>query len=196
MFSPQSRWIAPVFFVISAFVSSCGITDDNADDDTAPDEVLEQTSLTSGCGGFYYEANMMECQEGYCDNELIIWEYDDNSNSLTVTDQRVFLNCCGRHSMTIEEVDEHQYAITELDEVVDTRCICECFFDYTVVAQDISAGILTLSIERVVTDWPEGSGLVWSGEIDTSEGGGTITLEELVTGDNERYSEECLSNCP
>ncbi len=96
----------PVIAVLWAITMVCGCSS------------IEQTASTSDCGGFDSTKNALTADAGeeepaYCDAEVLLWKYE--SGKLSLTNARVSLNCCGEHSVSIEEEDEGEYLISEVD---------------------------------------------------------------------------------
>jgi hypothetical protein len=133
-------------------------------------ELIPQQARVSECGGF---GATRDGPRAYCDAELLRWQFQ--AGTLSLTDQRVELNCCGLHGMQVELVDG-VYLVTETDEPGDGRCHCMCVFDFNVVAEGIPEGVIRVRLERMVTDWPEASGLVWEGDLDLAQGSGEIVV--------------------
>jgi hypothetical protein len=146
-----------------------------------------QEDKVSDCGGF--EASGESLFDGlekmeYCDAEVLHWRYDETTQSLKLADARALLNCCGDHSMTVEEIDG-VYVFTETDtpEGGWGRCLCMCVYDFVIKVDDIPPGTISIRIERVVTDWPEATGLVYEGELDLSLGTGSEIIDDTDVAD-------------
>jgi hypothetical protein len=144
-----------------------------------PGEITHQEDEISGCGGFEKEGNFFDVALAYCDAEILYWQYDAETETLMLADARVLLNCCGDHSMTIEEV-EGVYVVTERDAPMNygARCACMCVFDFTMEATGIPEGTIQLRIVLEVTDWEEGSGTVFEGELDLTQGSGSVIIDD------------------
>jgi len=146
--------------------------------------VLEQQYSISDCGGFAKAGSPLLVPEAdYCAAEVLHWAYDAQTQTLKLADARALLNCCGDHSFTVEE-QNGVYVFTETDapEGGWGRCSCMCVFDFVIEVQGIPAGTTTIRIDRDVTDWPEGSGLVFEGDLDLTQGSGSITIDETDVG--------------
>jgi len=139
---------------------------------------LEQQAEVSGCGGFGGGGALRDVPAGYCDAEVLRWQYDPGTQTLALTDARVMLNCCGEHGASLA-LEDGVYVLRETDEpeAGGVRCACMCAFDFALEAQGIPAGEIALRLELLVSDWPEGSGTVWQGSLDLSQGGGEIVLD-------------------
>ena len=149
--------------------------DDDGDDDTASDvpQPLDQEYTVSGC----LSSDASESRSDYCDHETLEWAYDASQQSLRVKNNRIYLNCEGERSMVVTEVGEGQFEILEHDEDTE-RYACMCLFEFEVTAFGIAEQVIQLDIERVVTDWPQCTGTVWSGTVDLSLGSGMIELDD------------------
>lgn len=142
----------------------------------------------SECGGFDAKGNTHALTDAaapaYCDAEVIEWEYDATAKTLQLTNARVFLNCCGDHSVALEQVGDHAYTISEVDAPErGARCGCMCVYDFKVTGEAVEAGTVTLTLNREITDnEDEPSRQVWQGELDTAEGSGRIVVDETDLG--------------
>jgi len=38
---------------------------------------------------------------GYCDAEVLHWQYGRSDGTLSLSDERILLNCCGDHAMSV-----------------------------------------------------------------------------------------------
>ncbi len=138
----------------------------------------------SDCGGFArtVAAVMAEAAvdaPAYCDAEVLRWAHDPAAQSLTVTDTRVSLNCCGSHAMTMACTTQG-CTVTETDAPQDgsTRCRCSCVFDFQVVATPFAAAVIPLTLVRDVTDDGASPATVWSGALDLSAGSGFVVIDD------------------
>lgn len=179
--------------------------DDSVDDDDTTDpewpgvgDPLDlQEDDSSECGGFDGpgERARSATADAYCDHEVIAWTYDAEHERLTLEDRRIYLNCCGIHSMTIGEVAPGHYAIEERDEPYPDggRCGCMCVFDFAVNAYGVPEQSILVQIHRSIPDWSECGGQVWWGNLDLSEGSGEVQVdgEDLLCESNEVIEEEC-----
>jgi hypothetical protein len=144
------------------------------------DDHTNQEDNISACGGF--EANggsLFTDPPEYCAAEVLHWLYEADTQVLKLADARMLLNCCGDHSMTMHmEGDEYVFTETDAPEGGWGRCACMCVFDFTIIVGGIPPGVIPFRIERVVTDWPEETGTVTTGQLDLSEGSGFIVVDE------------------
>lgn len=145
---------------------------------------ISQQSVVSECGGFPSPMDSSGAGEpaGYCDAEVLHWSYDAVSEELVLTDNRIELNCCGVHDMTIEKQGD-VYVVTETDtpEVFDgyeARCGCMCVFDYSLTADPIAEDVIQVRIIRNVTDDNQGLQLVFEGELDLRDGSGSVVIDD------------------
>ena len=110
------------------------------------------------------------------------WSYDATTAELFLSDNRIELNCCGEHDMSIAKQGD-VYVVTETDapeQIGDgtSRCFCICVFDYSMTAQPIREDVIQLRIVRDVTDSDEGPQTVFEGSLDLTEGGGSVVIDE------------------
>ena len=180
----------------------CGFWDDGCgtviDCDTCPfdDQICDangqckgtsqivQEDSVSDCGGFGEGGGLLSNPpENYCDAEVLYWQYETETQTLKLADKRILLNCCGDHSMIMEKVDD-VYVITERDAPEDGwgRCNCMCVFDYTMQAQGIPAGIITIKIMREVINDQTITLEVWEGDLNLDEGSGFVIIDETDVG--------------
>ncbi|MFH1810996.1 MAG: hypothetical protein ABIJ09_19805 [Pseudomonadota bacterium] len=149
-------------------------------------ESLPQQDTISACGGFAQTGQALTAEDAqYCEAEILHWRHDASSKTLILTDSRVPLNCCGEHSMTVHQ-DGEVYVVTERDEpeqigplpMSTARCDCMCVFDFKVEVQGVSGGVISVRLEREVTDAEGGISSVWQGEIDLAPGHGGVIIDE------------------
>jgi hypothetical protein len=170
------RQVTRMMVVITAIalVAGCGgYTDQN-------DPVITSEDRVSACGGFESQGSpLLGDPVDYCAAEVLHWLYEADTQILKLADARVLLNCCGDHAMTVAEQDG-VYVFTETDdpEFGDARCACMCVFDFAIEVTGITTGVIPIRIQREVSDWPEGSGLILEAELDLSLGSGFITIDE------------------
>ena len=146
---------------------------------------ISQSYATSECNGFQAAApHNFKNNGNYCDAEILHWSYDAATQTLSLADNRILLNCCGDHSMTMT-LEQGVYVVTERDapEFGDARCSCMCVFDYTMEAHGIPQGQIALRIVRDVTDWPDGSGIVFDDALDLTQGSGSIVISDVPEPD-------------
>lgn len=150
-------------------------------DPVIPENNLVQQHEVSDCGGF---PQAMDADDGpaYCDAEMLHWSYDPATEKLSLVNSRVELNCCGEHSMVIEE-HMNVYTVTETDapEMIGlgegARCGCTCVFDFALSAEGIAERLIQLRLERDVTDQGPVQ-TVLDVTIDLSELGGSIVVDD------------------
>ncbi len=146
-----------------------------------------QSGTVSECGGFEGLGNTYALTNqdatDYCDAEVILWTYDSAAKSLTLSNERIELNCCGDHSINVEQIDEATFTVTEEDapEFGDARCGCMCVFDFTVTADEVVEGVISLEVTREVTDDENPYTEVYTGDIDLSAGEGRIVVDDNPT---------------
>ena len=146
---------------------------------------ISQNYAVSDCNGFGAAApHVFKDNSNYCDAEILHWSYDASTQTLSLADNRILLNCCGDHEMFMT-LEQGVYVVTERDapQFGDARCGCMCVFDYTMEAHKIPLGQFPIRLVRDVTDWPEGSGIVYEGTLDLSQGSGAIVLDDTPEPD-------------
>ena len=153
-----------------------------------------QRAAISECGGFVRPAVWTPGDlAGYCDAEMLYWSYVAETGSLSLSNTRVILNCCGKHSMRIAG-ENGTYHVTEVDapEFGDARCDCMCVFDFNLDASDIPSGTIQLTATRRVTDDEEAPvRAVFDGALDLTPGQGA---EVIDTTDLEGWCDPNPSN--
>ena len=156
-----------IFIVLSGILvfAGCGESD------------IGENVRVSECGGFEdRETVTFKEEEQKCD-QLIIWEYDEAQNVLSILNQDVLLNCCGEHDIRIEKTGNNiEYTMID-NSVQGARCGCMCRFDYSADIKNVTEGEISLT---VFTDVEEEEALetVWEEKINLSEGSGTILIKE------------------
>jgi hypothetical protein len=139
-----------------------------------------QSDRVSDCGGFRGTraagVHTVEA-DGYCDAEVLRWAFDAAAGVLTLSDERILLNCCGVHGMSVV-VEDGLWVVTETDEPAEggMRCRCLCVYDYSLRVEGVTAGTIDVRLVRFVTE--EGERVVWEGAIDLTAGAGAIVLDE------------------
>lgn len=163
-----------LFAIAAVFLlAGCG------DAEGGVEAALSQNALISDCGGFSDNTSALKVSAtlkaaDYCDAEVLDWQYDSASETLTITNARILLNCCGEHDMTIEQLDDGTYLITEIDEPENLgngntdRCLCSCVYDFEIQAQTIPNESISV---RIVRDIAEEAELieVWEGTLNLPE---------------------------
>lgn len=148
------------------------------DDDT--DTTLTQTSAVSECGGFSEAPPQIPAWDpaDYCSAEMLYWAYDASSQTLSLANTRILLNCCGDRSIKVT-LEEGVYVITERDapEPGGNRCRCMCVFDFFLDVSGIAEGVVPVRLRRDVTDDVEASQVVWQGDLDLAAGSGEATVD-------------------
>jgi len=156
---------------------------------------LIQTENNSSCGGFKtVESRSGAGQEDdYCMAEKLAWTYDRDSQVLSLTNFRIGLNCCGDHSMWVEEEPEG-YVIHERDDLHGgvSRCGCSCVYDFSVAVEEFNQGSYHFRIVRTEALLKE-DGVefdikeIWSGDIDLSIGSGVVEIDSMPFHESCRY---------
>lgn len=149
---------------------------------------IAKEASVSSCGGFGQAhqalvADLKGDPATYCDAERLLWAYFPATQTLELSNNRIMLNCCGDHDMSVA-LETGVYVITETDapEFGDARCGCSCVFDYSAAVDGVPAGTVNLRVMRDVTDSDEGVQLVWEGSIDTTTSTGAVQIQENDLG--------------
>lgn len=172
------RSIALSLAVLSPCAVACGESQNAT--------TLKQTAWLSQCGGFAAKGGILLGEPAaYCDAEVLHWQYEESSRKLRLTNARVTLNCCGDHSITIEQRDA-VYLVTERDaprkDSGGARCLCDCVFDFLIEAEAIPPGAIELKILRNITDRGNLTKIVFADSVDLSLGSGTAVIDETDVG--------------
>ena len=155
---------------------ACHGSDGAGSDTVGGEEIRVLSQEVSDCGGF---SAMADDLAPYCDAEVLLWAFDPVAGSLSLTDRRVPLNCCGLHAMTVTGTGG-VYSAIETDALPENgmRCRCDCVFDFRVVASPIPVGLpITLSLVRDVADQDGYPKTVWTGTLDLSAGSGSVVID-------------------
>lgn len=146
---------------------------------------LNVTPTISTCGGFVASGSVPKGPPApdpatYCDAERLHWRYDKTAKTLALLDARVMLNCCGEHSIAIEQQDL-TFTFTELDTpqggVGGTRCKCNCVYDYAATIANVAEQTITLRLIRNITEQMPPAQTIWEGKINLSDGEGEIPID-------------------
>ena len=161
----------------------CGVEGDPDSSD------LPQSQKVSSCGGFSKTSPQSHLEGGlelfagntYCDAEVLDWSYDKAGGKLTMSNNRVLLNCCGDHSISAKEVGG-VVVVTEVDapDSLGGRCGCMCVFDYALDLESIAPGTIQVRLDRHVK--PGTPRTAWKGKIDLSKGSGSVVVDKTSVG--------------
>lgn len=111
-----------------------------------------------------------------CESEVVSWSYDAASQSLSLSNGRVALNCCGHRAMQVERVDS-VLEVTERDTPDEGgRCASTCAFDLSTSIAGVAPGEVFVKLLRDVTDENGSAVLVWQGNLDLTEGSGKVAV--------------------
>ena len=145
-------------------------------------ESLDQTPRLSNCGGFGAEEPERPDWGSYCAAEVLRWHYDEASQTLSLSDERVLLNCCGEHEISVELVND-VYVVQETDAPDQgARCYCMCVFDFAVEVEGVPTGTIDLRILRDITDDAQEEQLVFEGQLDLGADEGVVELDASDVG--------------
>lgn len=140
--------------------------------------LLGQDYKTSECGGFEDHGGLT-AEEYYCEAERVYWEYQSDTEKLRVTNTRVGLNCCGDHSMEMSAFG-NKINILELDkprDVMGSRCMCSCVYDFEIVASGIAENEYEVKIERRVENLKKNEEeVVFEGKWNLKDGKGMVEI--------------------
>jgi hypothetical protein len=133
----------------------------------------------SDCGGFGpVPASPAAPADGTdCIDETLNWVFDAGTGTVSFTNQDIYLNCCGVHTMEIF-LDDDVYVLQETDSPGDGRCKCMCQFDYAIDLPDMAPGIINVRLLRDITDSDTSPVYAWEGSIDLTQGSGQIVVLE------------------
>jgi hypothetical protein len=175
---------------LSIGLAACG--SENESTNPTPSEI-PQTYAVSECGGFLEKATLLKISpppQSYCDAEVLSWAYDQAAGTLTFSNNRIQLNCCGERTVSLFERNG-EYVISEKDapEQIMTptgpsgaRCSCMCVFDLAVQGEKIPGGMIKVRLVREVTDSNEPAQTIFAGKINLSEGSGSIVIDSSPVG--------------
>ncbi|MCP4352217.1 MAG: hypothetical protein GY795_42705 [Desulfobacterales bacterium] len=144
-------------------------------------EEVGKNATISDCGGFDTKTDFKADEE--CGDEALIWQYDNESETVSFLNKNAWLNCCGDHSVAILFNEEtNVYEIRETDKPLNgsARCPCMCFFDFKTDLPNITSNTIKVKLFRHVTDSAEHPQIVWEGELDLTKGQGTELIEANV----------------
>ncbi len=145
-------------------------------------EEVGKNAEISDCGGFDTKKADFTADEE-CGDEGLIWQYDNESKTVSFENKNAWLNCCGDRSVTILFNEETKvYEIRETDKPLDgsARCSCMCFFDYKIDLPNITSNTVKVKLFRHVTDLSDQPQMVWEGELDLTEGKGYELIEANI----------------
>lgn len=158
------------------------------DPDGSDSDLIPQSFAVSECGGFGDSrlGGGAQAPSTYCDAEVLAWSYDSSAARLTLSNERVLLNCCGDHTVKLTE-EQGVYVMTETDapemtSVGPSRCHCMCVFDMEVSAEPIASGVIDIELRRHVTDSGDGVQTVHRGKLDLSSGSGELVISTRDAG--------------
>lgn len=148
-----------------------------------PSKISVNTSQISGCSGFTTAEKRFDSgipftrdPSTYCNAERLHWLYDKNTETLSVLNSRILLNCCGDHTISAS-FEKDVLLIAEDDQPVDgtLRCDCVCIFDFFIEITGISSDVITLRLDLKVDDTTVKK---WEGEINLGKESGEIIIDD------------------
>jgi hypothetical protein len=151
---------------------------------TAFDPGIAINPTISECGGFPVSRSARldhgSSTSEFCNDDMLHWQYNEKTQTVTLTNDFVWLNCCGVRSISVYQTAYGRYEFRQTDEPApEGRCDCECSFDYQVDISPVSKSI-DLDIVRNVSDATPTTWTAWSGGIDLTENTGEILIEADV----------------
>ena len=160
--------------LVFVFFAGCSETDGN--------NIADNIKI-SECGGFESSAvTKLPGDETEDCSQLIVWNYNDSTGVLNVMNEAVRLNCCGEHSVAIEEINNgYEFNIVDRSEH-GARCDCTCSFDFGADITGIDGSSVKLAVYTDVEEEEEKT-LQWEGTLDLTQKNGTIVVKER-TGDH------------
>lgn len=170
--------------VIAALINACAFILCACGNDEAKTQLTE-TPQISDCGGF---AQKGRADNGpptsYCDAEVLTWSYDAASRTLSFQDERVYLNCCGDHSLR-SSLESGKLVLRQTDapDPRGGRCGCMCVFDFNTSVSPIVGATIEVEIVRDVTDDTQAAKQMYSATLDLSQGAGSAILDTTDVGD-------------
>lgn len=182
------RPMSMVIFIAGwmAAVASCGLVEEQ----TPPAQV---EYAGSGCDGLSLQdqqswvedvAALVEPHGDYCDNELLVWQYDGADRTLSLLHQRLVANCSSSRKIELRR-DGDTLVVDEVDlTTLGQAASCECVFDLGARVEDVASGSLRLRLERSVVEDFSGQvspGTQFEGELDLAQGGGVVVLSDAST---------------
>jgi hypothetical protein len=144
---------------------------------------LDENSKVSECGGFESDGKMqsvLRTKDEECRDELLRWSYDRSSRIVTFLNENVWLNCCGERAIgiTLDEATG-RYELRETDAPGEGRCLCSCFFDFSVGLPNIPEQSIYVALFRHVTDTASEQ-RIWQGTLSLEQKTGEIVIQKNV----------------
>jgi hypothetical protein len=170
--------------IVTLLLVSCSINESSVTQANTDQASIGINARVSDCGGFQEPArtSATERRSAQCHDEVLVWRYDRHAGILLLSNQDVWLNCCGeRHIGLSFNSTTGYYEMHETDapQSPGGRCSCMCFFDFDIELPNISVQPLPLEIFRHVTDHvPEQ--IIWNGTLDLQAGSGRIVIQSDV----------------
>ena len=171
----RNRRVAPL--LVAGLVLALGAGIAGCQESSQPATGFDEEVQLSDCGGFVaLLRSPLGDRATYCDAEVLNWAYDADAGRLNLANNRVLLNCCGDHDLTLT-YEGGTFLVTEIDAPGDGRCRCTCVFDYTVSFTGTAAWEVPLRVVRDVIDDDAGPIAVWEGTLDLTQGSGRIVID-------------------
>jgi hypothetical protein len=139
-----------------------------------------QVAHLSECGGFAVTGGVAKADtaaDDYCAAEVLRWRYDATAGSLSLSDDRILLNCCGDHGIGAV-IEDGAYVVTETDDPLEggVRCHCLCVFDFALDVEGVPLDAIPVRLLRDIGETGETG--IWEGTLDLTAGTGEVILDE------------------
>jgi hypothetical protein len=179
-FNKSLVWLKAVSLFLLIFgltmLNSITFADDELDLSVSTTlETIDQSSVSNGqvseCKPDVVEKNTSSKNENECIDETIAWQYDTELKTLSFTDENVWLNCCGEHTIVSFYDEETEiYEILETDDAINSeRCRCMCFYDFKIDIPNIATENIQVKLTRAVD---KNKITIWEGSLNLQNGQG------------------------
>ncbi len=177
-----SNYLQVLFLLVLVFCVSCGGGSDSAliTVGTNP-RVSECVNL-----GTMQNRIISQQEEYYCSDERLIWQYNEESQTVHFLNKDVWLGCDAEFSISIfKDEKTGTYKIVERENPESLmEAICLCFFNFEIDLNNpttISDTIYVILIRAINEfDYIGHEHLIWEGELVLSNGQGDVLIEENV----------------
>lgn len=180
----ELRQLSKCIGVVVVLLTSCNV---NSSDVTQANPAQEQIGINakvSDCGGFEENAGTRSTAQisEYCRDEQLVWQYQQQSGTLSLSNQNVWLNCCGEHAVSISinhDTQEYEMRETDAPQSSGGRCLCMCFFDFNIDVPNLADQVFPLKLFRHVID-AGSEQMIWNGTLDLQAGSGIIVIQKNI----------------
>ena len=171
-------------FLLLVFCVGCGSGDSNTVEGNFSSISVGANPVVSGCDHLDTVLNKSLSQQEEnesCRDERLLWQYDEESQTVHFLNKDVWLNCCGVHSISIFlDKETGDFEIEETDDSLNgQRCLCMCFYDFKIdlIGSTTISDTIHVMLTRVI-DGHEYK--IWDGDLVLSVGEGDELIEENV----------------